>query len=299
MLTPVLPQIGPRALVRGDLNAHNREWSCRTTSRVGRILMEAMLGAGLGLLKPPFSTFVTLRRSETLDLAFTTPGIRYKYRKPTDTCGSDHFTLFLTRTSRLPHEDRTYAVVSWTGVRALSKEILLGQSFLDHVASCAREATIMVTVPASSSVPDLRLLNLKANSRRQERIALNSSLPADWTAYRRIDAACPCKTMEAIALSHLTLIARVTNFLPEQLTGFRMVRCTADSIADLVSTMEDARHDRDAVMLVLLDVKAAFDTLPRSVIDEALSRLGVTGALLAFVPAFLQGRTFRVHVGGN
>ncbi|KAK8763942.1 hypothetical protein V5799_033451 [Amblyomma americanum] len=105
--------------------------------------------------------------------------------------------------------------------------------------------------------------------------------------------------MEAIALSHLTWIARVTNFLPEQLTDFRMGRCNADSIADLVSTMEDARHDRDAVMLVLLDVKAAFDILPHSVIHEALSRLGVTGPLLAFVPAFLQGRTFRVHVGGQ
>ncbi|KAK8780374.1 hypothetical protein V5799_018286 [Amblyomma americanum] len=102
--------------------------------------------------------------------------------------------------------------------------------------------------------------------------------------------------MEAIALSRLTWIARVTNFLPEQLTGFRRGRCTADSIADLVSTLEDARRDGDAVML---DVKAAFDTLPHSVIHEALSRLGVTGPLLAFIQAFLQGRTFRVRVGGQ
>ncbi|KAK8781510.1 hypothetical protein V5799_017149 [Amblyomma americanum] len=445
--------------------------------------METTLRAGLGLLKPPSPTFVTLRHSSTLDLAFTTPGIRYECRKPADTWGSDHFPLFLTPTSRRPQEDRTYAVISWPEFRVRSKEIPPGQSFLDHVATCAREATTLVRVPASSPVPDLRLLNIRANRRRQERIALNTSLPADWTAYRRIDAACrrharrrrrqswtgvcssiqrcshsgkawrllkalvhpqiprrpilaiaiaraisiedlaelmadqfippggpvsspppalptprtpaappgvlahvvaqcyaaitahelqavldrprkrtapgadgishqmlrnldtpertrlleafnaiwgsatlpedwltavvvpvlkprkpsrlpssyrpvsltsaACKTMEAIALFRLTWIARVTNFLPEQLTGFRRGRCTADSIADLVSTLEDARHDGDAVMLVLLDVKAAFDTLPHSVIHEALSRLGVTGPLLAFIQAFLQGRTFR------
>ncbi|KAK8783177.1 hypothetical protein V5799_015483, partial [Amblyomma americanum] len=441
--------------------------------------MEAMLKTGLGLLKPPPPTFVTLRRSSTLDLAFTTPGIRYEYQKRTGTLGSDHFPLFLTPTSRRPQEDKTSAVVSWPGFRARSKQIPLGQSFLDHVASCAREAATMVRVPASSPVADLRLLNLRANRRRQDRIALNSYLPADWTAYRRIDAAChrharclrrqswsgvcssiqrishsgkawrflrvlvyptiprspilaiaisrptsvedltelmvdqftppggpvssppagppalpspstpaapwllaqvtaqchaaitahelqavldrprrqtapgadgishqmlrnldtterarllesfntisgmatlpedwltavvvpilkprkssclpsscrpvsltsaACKTMEAIALYHLNLIARVTNFLPEQLTAFRRGRCTADSIADLVSTLEDARHDEDAVMLLLLDVKAAFDTLPHSVIHETLSRLGVTGPLLAFITAFI------------
>ncbi|XP_077516753.1 uncharacterized protein LOC144127718 [Amblyomma americanum] len=458
LLTPVLSRIGPRALVCGDFNAHSREWDCRTTSRAGRILMEATLRAGLGLLKPPSPTFVTLRHSSTLDLAFTTPGIRYEYRKPADTWGSDHFPLFLTPTSRRPQEDRTYAVISWPEFRVRSKEIPPGQSFLDHVATCAREATTLVRVPASSPVPDLRLLNIRANRRRQERIALNTSLPADWTAYRRIDAACrrharrrhrqswtrvcssiqrsshsgkawrllkalvhpeiprrpilaiaiaraisiedlaelmadqfnppggsvsspppalptprtpaappgvlahvvaqcyaaitahelqavldrprkrtapgadgishqmlrnldtpertrlleafnaiwgsatlpedwptavvvpvlkprkssrlpssykpvsltsaACKTMEAIALFRLTWIARVTNFLPEQLTGFRRGRCTADSIVDLVSTLEDARHDGDAVMLVLLNVKAAFDTLPHSVIPE-------------------------------
>ncbi|KAK8766792.1 hypothetical protein V5799_006427 [Amblyomma americanum] len=152
--------------------------------------METTLRAGLGLLKPPSPTFVTLRHSSTLDLAFTTPGIRYECRKPADTWGSDHFPLFLTPTSRRPQEDRTYAVISWPEFRVRSKEIPPGQSFLDHVATYAREATTLVRVPASSPVPDLRLLNIRANRRRQERIVLNTSLPADWTAYRGIDAAC-------------------------------------------------------------------------------------------------------------
>ncbi|KAK8757779.1 hypothetical protein V5799_004590 [Amblyomma americanum] len=106
-----------------------------------------------------------------------------------------------------------------------------------------------------------------------------------------------CRTVEAIALFRLTWIARVTNVLPKQITGFRRFSCTADSIAYLVSTMEDARHDGDAVMLVLLDVQAAFDTLPHSVIHGVLCRLGITVPLLAFVRAFLEGRTFRVGVG--
>lgn len=118
------------------------------------------------------------------------------------------------------------------------------------------------------------------------------------SSYRPVSlTSAACKTMEFIALERLTWIARATNFLPEMQTGFRKHRCTADSIADVVSTLEEAKYAGDIVFLVLLDVQSAFDNLPHTIIEQALDALGVTGKLRSFVSAFLSNRTFQVRVG--
>ncbi|KAH7932686.1 hypothetical protein HPB49_000976 [Dermacentor silvarum] len=80
-------------------------------------------------------------------------------------------------------------------------------------------------------------------------------------------------------------------------TGFRRRRCTADSIADVVSTLEDARASGDLAMLLLIDVKGAFDGLPHAVVQQALDLLGIGGNLRRFLSSFLNDRTLRVRVG--
>ncbi|KAH7979624.1 hypothetical protein HPB49_010213 [Dermacentor silvarum] len=73
---------------------------------------------------------------------------------------------------------------------------------------------------------------------------------------------------------------------------------SADSLADVVTTLEEAKHRGDASYLVLLDVMSAFDQLPHATILDALCAMGVSGRLLAYAGAFLSGRTMRVRVGG-
>ncbi|XP_049524055.1 homeobox protein Nkx-3.2 [Dermacentor silvarum] len=99
--------------------------------------------------------------------------------------------------------------------------------------------------------------------------------------------------MERVALARLGWIAAQLQYFPEQQTGFRRQRCTADSISDVVATLEDAKATGDVAMLVLLDVKSAFDGLPHAVIEACLDRLGQSGCLRRFISAFLTGRTFR------
>ncbi|KAH7984533.1 hypothetical protein HPB52_022231 [Rhipicephalus sanguineus] len=103
--------------------------------------------------------------------------------------------------------------------------------------------------------------------------------------------------MEALVLPRLRWIAGAMNFMPEQQTGFRRYRCTADSIEDVVSTLEDARNRGDVALLVLLDVQSALDSLPYVVIENALDALGIVGCLRRFITQFLTGRTLRVRVG--
>ncbi|KAH7986872.1 hypothetical protein HPB49_026246 [Dermacentor silvarum] len=92
-------------------------------------------------------------------------------------------------------------------------------------------------------------------------------------------------------------IAAQLQYFPEQQTGFRSQRCTADSISDVVANLEDAKAMVDVAMLVFLDVQSAFDGLPYAVIEACPDCLGLSGCLRSFISAFLTGRTFRVRVG--
>ncbi|KAH7949610.1 hypothetical protein HPB49_012728 [Dermacentor silvarum] len=50
-------------------------------------------------------------------------------------------------------------------------------------------------------------------------------------------------------------------------------------------------------MLLLIDVKGAFDGLPHAVVQQALDLLGIGGNLRRFLSSFLNDRTLRVRVG--
>ncbi|XP_072145070.1 uncharacterized protein [Dermacentor andersoni] len=124
--------------------------------------------------------------------------------------------------------------------------------------------------------------------------------PHSPASYRPISlTSIPGKTMEAMALSRLRWIADARGALPPEQCGFRARRSTADCIAVVVGTLEQARLDRETAFLLLLDVQSAFDCLPHDTILSAVRALGVEGRLLAYIEAFLAGRTSAVRVGGT
>ncbi|XP_037561615.1 uncharacterized protein LOC119440810 [Dermacentor silvarum] len=104
---------------------------------------------------------------------------------------------------------------------------------------------------------------------------LKSRKPAlTLSSYRPVSlTSAACKAMERVALARLEWIAAQLQYFPEQQTGFRRQRCTADSISDVVATLEDAKAMGDVAMQVLLDVESAFDGLPHAVIEASLNRL--------------------------
>ncbi|XP_077541080.1 uncharacterized protein LOC144153302 [Haemaphysalis longicornis] len=122
--------------------------------------------------------------------------------------------------------------------------------------------------------------------------------PSEPESYRPVSLTSTAgKVLEHVALARLQWIADQRAVFREQQSGFRRHRCTADSLGDVVSMLEQVRHDKEVAYLLLLDMKAAFDTVPHGAILEALDGLGVVGHLKAYVQAFLAGRTFRVKVG--
>ncbi|KAH7942082.1 hypothetical protein HPB49_020254 [Dermacentor silvarum] len=115
------------------------------------------------------------------------------------------------------------------------------------------------------------------------------------TSYRPVSlTSVACSVFECGALVRLEWIARALDFSEHQ-TGFRRHRCTADSIADVVRSLEDARGSGEVALLVLLDVESALDGLRYPVIERSLDDLGVTGCVRRFVTAFLTGRGSRIR----
>ncbi|KAK8767634.1 hypothetical protein V5799_005586, partial [Amblyomma americanum] len=115
--------------------------------------------------------------------------------------------------------------------------------------------------------------------------------PSAISSYRPVSlTSVPGKVMEAMALERLSWVGNVTCHFPEQQSGFRHHRCTADSIADLVSTLEDAKHSRHIVCLALLDIRGAFDNIRHEAILEALNIMRISNNLLQYVRGFLADR---------
>ncbi|KAH7946002.1 hypothetical protein HPB49_018844 [Dermacentor silvarum] len=127
----------------------------------------------------------------------------------------------------------------------------------------------------------------------------NGKPPRDPASYRPVSLTSAAgKVLEAMALRRLEWIAAVLDILAAEQSGFRRLRASADSLADVVTTLVEAKHRGDASYFVLLDVMSAFDQLPHATILDALCAMGVSGRLVAYVGAFLSGRTMRVRVGG-
>ncbi|XP_075540138.1 uncharacterized protein LOC142575061 [Dermacentor variabilis] len=101
-----------------------------------------------------------------------------------------------------------------------------------------------------------------------------------------------------MALSCVEWIAAQLKYFAKQQSGFRHKRSTADSFADVVATLEDARGSGHVAMLLLPDVQSAFDQLSHEVIEAALDYLGVTVCLRGFISAFLVDQSFRLWDSG-
>ncbi|KAH7987848.1 hypothetical protein HPB52_024849 [Rhipicephalus sanguineus] len=198
---------------------------------------------------------------------------------------------------------------------------LCNEPFQFHELTASLDRSKRRSTPGADGITFQMLRNLADSEKAQllnyfKDVWNSGQLPATWltaiivpmlkarkpgsapSSYRPVSlTSAACKVMETMVLARLEWIARALDYFPEQQTGFRRHRCTADSLGDVVSALEHARSRKEAALLVLLDVQSAFDGLPHLAVEQALATLGVGGRMLCFVQGFLSGRFFRVRVG--
>lgn len=118
----------------------------------------------------------------------------------------------------------------------------------------------------------------------------------DPSSFRPIAlTSCMGKLLERMVKSRLEHHLESVGGYPESTCGFRRHHCTADAIADLVTTLEESKAKSWTTGVVLLDVSKAFDAVKHSAILDMLRLSGIEGRPLHYVRAYLSGREAQVR----
>ena len=95
-------------------------------------------------------------------------------------------------------------------------------------------------------------------------------------------------------MEHLT----IHGLLTDDQHGFRPRRSCNTQLLETIDIWTQLIEDGTPVDVVYLDFRKAFDSVPHRRLLSKLCSYGVSGKLLAWIEAFLSGRTQQVSVGG-
>lgn len=109
------------------------------------------------------------------------------------------------------------------------------------------------------------------------------------------------KLLERLLLARLSMAVAANRALSDNQYGFRQGRGTIQAIEEVLS-MADAvasgpTQDRDLLLLVTLDVRNAFNTVPWAAIVEAMRLKGVPEYMISMMRSYMTDRAVLVNDG--
>jgi hypothetical protein len=107
------------------------------------------------------------------------------------------------------------------------------------------------------------------------------------------------KGLEIIVAKFLYSFLESNGILPCHQFGFRSFRSTVDPIFRFISDIGIALSRSQRLVAVLLDFKAAFDTIWHDGLRLKLKQAGVPTAIVRWISDFLRDRSFMVKVGSD
>ena len=105
------------------------------------------------------------------------------------------------------------------------------------------------------------------------------------------------KVFARIIQERLQVIAE--RVLPESQSGFRRGRGCCDMIFVARQLLEKAREHQDSLFVLFVDLKKAYDSVPREALWQVLERCGVPPRMLKIVKSFHVGMQAEVRVGAS
>ena len=108
------------------------------------------------------------------------------------------------------------------------------------------------------------------------------------------------KVMEKIVARQLIAYLVAINLMPKLQSGFRSGHSTETTILRVLSDIYSSIDQGQVVLLALLDVSVAFDTVDHDILLERLSKsFGIAGSAHHWIRSFLTSRTQTVYVGAS
>ena len=108
------------------------------------------------------------------------------------------------------------------------------------------------------------------------------------------------KIMEKIAAAQLQDHLCTQDLHGEFQSAYRAQHSTETALLRVKTDIMTEMDNGKAVLVVLLDLSAAFDTVDHQILlDRLSSTFNITGMALKWISSYLSGRYFRVSVGGD
>ncbi len=109
----------------------------------------------------------------------------------------------------------------------------------------------------------------------------------------------PCKIMEKIVKRGIVGHLEENQLLSNLQHGFRSGRSCLTQLLEYLEDLEDALDDGDAVDVIYLDCRKAFDTVPHLRLLKKLRAVGIGGDIVKWIESFLNNRVQRVATRGS
>ena len=106
------------------------------------------------------------------------------------------------------------------------------------------------------------------------------------------------KTIEKVVSAQLNTYLKDNNLLEPCQSAYRQGHSTETALVLVQNDVICAVGQRKAVLLVLLDLSAAFDMVNHQLLIKTLQQLGIRGTMLHWFSTYLVGRLQRIKVNG-
>ena len=197
--------------------------------------------------------------------------------------------------------DNKFEKISITELEGLIKTLKIGSSpgedgihniFLKKLPRCALELIVeIVNRSFEEGLPDSWKTGIITMIPKTES---KSSSPAD---YRPISlTSCVGKLAERVVKARLYAYLENNKLLPDQQSGFRRRRSTADNLIFVTQKIQECINRRKKVCGIFFDISKAFDKVWHDGLIYKLAKLKVPVYLLIFIMSFLKDRSCRISV---
>ena len=123
----------------------------------------------------------------------------------------------------------------------------------------------------------------------------NLNICDNWRGISLLDVA--GKLLGRILQERLQIVAE--SVLPDSQCGFRQGRSCVDMIFVARQLVEKAREHNSLLFTLFIDLKKAYDSVPRAALWQVLEKYGVPPTMLSIVRSFHDGMKASVRVKGN